>query len=151
MNELRKLIDSITAFGVNPKVTLTNKHQYLKRLLVGVYSEFLNSNQSESDERDYEGIPDFDYEEIRSNVISNFPEFDWYSTIIDMGNIDEKSGLIGDAVDDLADIIKDLLEVKWRFENTSEIDAIWYFEFLMRIHTEQHLVDLLKYIKYKCN
>ena len=54
---------------------------------------------------------------------------------------------IGDELDDLTDIIKDLLEVKWRLENTSENDALWTFEFSMRTHSEQHLVDLLKQLK----
>ena len=54
---------------------------------------------------------------------------------------------IGDELDDLTDIIKDLCEVKWRMENTSEKDSISYFELLMRSHSEQHLVDLLKRLK----
>ncbi|WP_298519458.1 DUF5063 domain-containing protein [uncultured Kordia sp.] len=149
MSELKKIIDDITAFGVHPKVTMTTKHEHLKKLLVRMYSEFLNLNQPEADDTDYGETPDFDYEEIRKNVVSNFPELGWYGTVIEMENIDEKPTLIGDAVDDLADIIKDLLAVKWRFENTSEADAIWYFNFLMYAHTEQHLVDLLKYLKYK--
>ncbi len=54
---------------------------------------------------------------------------------------------IGDAIDDLTDIINDLLEIKWRFEHTTEKQTLWYFELLIRIHSEQHLVDLLKYLK----
>ena len=54
---------------------------------------------------------------------------------------------IGDEIDDLIDIIKDLLAVKWRMENTSEKDALWHFELSMRTHSEQHLVDLLKRLK----
>jgi len=56
---------------------------------------------------------------------------------------------IGDALDDLTDIIKDLLVVKWKMDNTSEMDALWEFEFSMRTHSEQHLIDLLKFIKEK--
>ena len=147
MSDLRKLIDQITEFGINPKVELTYNIDVLKKLLVGIYSEFLNT-ESEFDETDYTEGPDFDYKEIRKNVESNFPDFGWYGTIMDITEIAQESELaIGDAVDDLTDIIGDLIDVKWRFENTSEVDAIWNFEFFMRTHSEQHLVDLLKYIK----
>jgi len=54
---------------------------------------------------------------------------------------------LGDANDDLSDIIKDLMEVQWRLQHTSEIDAFWYFEFIMRHHSEWHLVNLLKTLK----
>jgi hypothetical protein len=146
LSELEKLIDQITEFGTNPKVELTDKPDYLKKLLVGVYYEFLNVTP-EFDETDYDE-PDFDYKEIRKNVESNFPNFGWYGTILDIHRIAQESELAtGDAIDDLTDIIKDLLAVKWRFENTNTIDAIWHFEFSMRTHSEQHLVDLLKYIK----
>ena len=83
---------------------LTNKNEFLKKLLVGIYTEFLN---------------------VELELATR------------------------DAIDDLTDIIKDLLVVKWRFENTSKIDAIWDFEFSMRTHSKQHLVDLLKYMKEK--
>ena len=149
MRKLRKLIDKITEFGTNPKVELTDKDDYLKKLLVGIYSEFLNI-ESEFDETDYNEEFDFDYKEIRIKVESNFPDFGCYGKILDINKITQESELgAGNAIDDLTDIIKDLLAVKWRFENTSRIDAIWVFEFSMRTHSEQHLVNLLKYIKEK--
>ncbi len=40
-----------------------------------------------------------------------------------------------------------MLKVKWYFENTNVKEALWYFELFMRSHSEQHLVDLLKYLK----
>jgi hypothetical protein len=147
--KLRKLIDEITQFGVNPNVKLEDKNDVLKKLLVEIYLEFLNI-ESEFDETDYEEEPEFDYKEIRKNVESNFPDFGWYSTVLNINKIAQETELaIGDAFDDLTDIIKDLLVVKWKFEHTSEIDAIWEFEFSMRTHSEQHLVDLLQYIKEK--
>lgn len=149
MSELRKLIVQITEFGINPKVEVTDKTDVLKKLLVRIYSEFLNV-ESEFDETDYDEEPGFDFKEIRKNVESNFPDFGWYGTILDINKIAQKSEFAtGDSIDDLTDIIKDLLVVKWRFENTSEIDAIWDFELSMRTHSEQHLVDLLKYLKDK--
>ena len=147
MSKLRKLIDQITEFGINPKVELTDKIEVLKKLLVGIYSEFLNV-EFEFDETDYKEEPRFNSNEINQNVKSNFPDFDWYSMVLDSNKMEPNIEIgIGDELDDLVDIIKDLLEVKWRMENTSEKDAIWYFELLMRTHSEQHLVDLLKRLK----
>ena len=141
MSKLRELIDKITEFGINPKVDLTDKTDILKKLLVGIYSEYLNV-EFEFDETD------FDYNEIKQNVKSNFPDFDWYSMVLDSNKMEPSIEIgIGDELDDLTDIIKDLLAVKWRMENTSENDALWTFEFSMRTHSEQHLVDLLKRLK----
>ena len=147
MSKLRKLIDEITEFGINPKVELTDKTDVLKKLLVGIYSEFLNV-KFEFDETDYDEEPNFNYNEIKENIKSNFPDLDWYSMVLDSNKMEPNIEIgIGDELDDLTDIIKDLLEVKWRMENTSEKDAIWHFELLMRTHSEQHLVDLLKRLK----
>ncbi len=147
MSELRKLIDQITEFGINPKVELTDKTDALKKLLVGIYSEFLTV-EFEFDKTDYEDEPDFDYKRILENVKANFPDFRWYSSVLDSNKMEPNMEIaIGDELDDLTDIIKDLLAVKWRMENTSENDAFWHFEFSMRTHAVQHLVDLLKRLK----
>ena len=147
MSELRKLIDKITEFGINPKVELTNKTDVLKKLLVGIYSEYLNL-EFEFDGKDYKEEPNFDYDEILKNVKSNFPDFGWYSSILDSNKMEPNiENGIGDELDDLSDIIKDLLIVKWKMENTSMEDALWQFKFSMQSHSEQHLVDLLKRIK----
>ena len=147
MNKLRSLIDEITEFGINPKVKLSNKVDVLKKLLVGIYSEYLNV-EFEFDEKDYDEEPDFDYEEIREIVKSNFPDFDWYSMVLDSNKMEPniETGC-GDELDDLTDIIKDLLAVKWRMKHTSINDALWHFDFSMKTHSEQHLVDLLKRLK----
>lgn len=145
MSKLRKLIEEITEFGINPTVDLTDKIDVLKKLLIGIYSEFLNV-EFEFDEKDYEEEPDFDYDLILRNVKSNFPDFGWYSSVLDSNKMDPEIG-IGDELDDLTDIIRDLLAVKWRMENTSMNDALWSFDFSMRSHSEQHLVDLLKRLK----
>ena len=147
MSKLRKLIDEITEFGINPKVELNDKTDYLKKLLVGIYSEFLNV-EFEFDEKDYKEEPDFDYKLILENVKSNFPNFGWYSSVLDSNKMEPNIEIgIGDELDDLSDIIKDLLTVKWKMENTSMEDALWQFRFSMQSHSEQHLVDLLKRIK----
>ncbi|MQP53723.1 MULTISPECIES: DUF5063 domain-containing protein [unclassified Flavobacterium] len=149
MSKLRKLIDQITEFGINPKVETSDKIDVLKKLLVEIYSEYLNV-EFEFDNKEYDEEPEFDYAKIRQNVKSNFPEFDWYSMVLDLNEMKPNVEIgIGDALDDLTDIIKDLLAVKWKMDNTSDMDALWEFDFSMRAHSEQHLINLLKFIKEK--
>lgn len=149
MSKLRKLIDEITEFGINPKVESENKIDEIQKLLAGIYSEYLNLN-AEFDDADFEEEPSFDYETIKKNVEENFPDFGWYHSVWESHKIIPDADLVTeDSIDDITDIIKDLLEVKWCFENTSEKNAKWHFYDLMRIHSEQHLVNFLKYIKDK--
>ena len=149
MSKLKKLIDRIVEFGTNEKLESENKTLEIQRLLVGIYDEYLKV-ETEFDETDYEEPINLDYDGIRSIVTEHFPEFGWYHSVWECHKINENAELTtGDSIDDLTDIIKDLIEVQWRFDNTSEKDAIWNFEFSMRTHLEQHLVDLLKYLKEK--
>jgi len=149
LGNLKNIINQITEFGINPNMELTDKTETLKKLLIELYSEFLKV-EFEFDEKDYDEEPNFVYNEIKENVKSNFPDFGWYSMVLDLNKMEPNVEIgIGDALDDLTDIIKDLLVVKWKMDNTSEMDALWEFEFSMRTHSEQHLIDLVKFIKEK--
>jgi hypothetical protein len=64
LSKLRKLIDEITEFGINPKVESENKIDEIQKLLAGIYSEYLNLN-AEFDDADFEEEPSFDYETIK--------------------------------------------------------------------------------------
>ena len=153
LNNLVNLIHKLTEFGINPKVESENKILELKRLLVEIYANYLNSDSSkiidDKIETDEEiEIPNFDYKDTRKIVESNFPNLGWYNTVLESNDLYKENNLgIGDAIDDLTDIIIDMLKVKWYFENTNVKEALWYFELFMRSHSEQHLVDLLKYLK----
>lgn len=46
--------------------------------------------------------------------------------------------VVADAVDDLADVIIELRDVEWRFEHTSEADALWTLENGFRTHWAAH-------------
>ena len=149
MNKVKKLINRITEFGIKPNVESENKTDEIQKLLVGLYSEYLNL-ETDFDNSEFDEEPDFDYTQIKKNVESNFPEFGRYHSVWESHNIVEDADLTtGDAIDDLSDIIKDMLEIKWQFENTSQKYAEWCFKDIMRIHSEQHLVNILKYLKDK--
>jgi hypothetical protein len=83
-------------------------------------------------------------------VASNFKDFGFYKSTFDINDVhNTKDNAIGDAIDDLCDIILDLLEIKWRIDNNSMADGLWYFEFIFKSHTQQHILDLLNYMKQK--
>lgn len=116
--------------------------------MLNLYSIVLDITYS-FDEKDYSDCPDFDYKRIRENVENNFPNFGFYNSVSDLNITSDHQIILGDAIDDLSDIVKDLLEVKWRIENNSINDGLWFLTFIFESHSEQHLIDLLNYIKNK--
>lgn len=99
------------------------------------------------DEQDYADPPRRDNKALREVVAKLFPTLGHYSVALDVSEKTEKSTLsVGDAVDDIADIAVDLNEVLWRLENTSEDDALFYFQLLFRNHWGLHLRRLQLYL-----
>jgi hypothetical protein len=88
-----------------------------------------------------------DYNQLKHLAISRFPGFGYYN---EPKNITEKIGeadiLIGDALDDIADITRDLYEVLWYWENESEKVALWKFCFGYEHHWGAHLRSLQSYL-----
>jgi len=77
-------------------------------------------------------------------------DYGYYKKILDINDIyNLQDNAIGDAIDDLTDIISDLLEIKWRIENNSLENGLWFFQFIFPTHTQQHILDLLNYMKQK--
>jgi len=141
-----QLIRQITKYGSEPVVD-SNKLVSLKKSLGDLYALYLNLN-SNFDEQLYEEVERLDYAEVYAYVKVNFPEFGWYrSSAISLKTDQNPELLVEDAVDDLTDLIIDLSEVAWRLENTSLNDGLWYFNTLMKIHSEAHLLNLLSYLK----
>jgi hypothetical protein len=146
MNELIPTINEIAKFGLEPSVIVDDKFKSLEENLIKVYNLYfqIKFTFDETDYKDFE-IPSV---KINESIINNFPEFGFYKTVLDILEIDNKKDVaLGYAVDDLSDIIIDLLEVKWRLENNSIDDGMWFFEFIFITHTKQHILDLLQYLK----
>ena len=149
MSKIEKLINRISEFGLNDKVQSDNKELEIQQLLVGIYYEYLIM-EAEFDDADFDEEPTFDYNLIKKNVQTNFPDFGFYHSIWESHKIILEADLItGDSIDDLSDIIKDMLGIKWLFDNTTDKNARWCFKDIMRIHSEQHVVDFLKYLTDK--
>jgi hypothetical protein len=149
MKELIPTINEIVKYGLHPNLIVADKEKLLERHLVKIYDLYFDI-EYEFDENDY---PEFDKSQlpdIRSNITSNFIDFGFYKTVLDIYDfVNLKDSALGDAIDDLSDIIIDLLEVKWRIQNNSLADGLWFFELIFHSHTQQHIIDLLNFMKQK--
>ncbi len=149
MQELVSTINNITKYGLQPNLNVADKEADLEKELIKIYSLCLQVDY-EFDEAEY---PDFDIAllpDLRKNIASNFKDYGYYKTPVDLNDLENLEDIsVGDAIDDLVDIIRDLLEVKWRIENNSLADGLWFFKFIFWAHTQQHMLDLLNYMKQK--
>jgi hypothetical protein len=145
MTELINTINEIVQFGLQPNLLISDKNEVIEKNLVKIYSLSFDIKY-DSDNKDYKEV-DFNYYDIRKNVESNFPNFGFYNEVLDINDfVNEKNIGLGDAIDDLTDIIKDFLEVKWRIENNSLDDGLYHFLSIFRFHSKQHILDLLNYL-----
>ncbi len=144
--ELKAIINDIVKYGLQPKLNVVNKEIELEENLIKIHLlQFGIDNINV--EKDY---PDFDRSipNLFENIKSNFPKFGYYKVIENINNLTVWDDLgMGDAIDDLQDIILDLLEIKWRIDNNSLEDGLWHFKFLFKNHTQQHILDLINYIR----
>jgi hypothetical protein len=149
MTDLFTTIQEIIKYGLEPNVNQPDKETSLERNLVKLYHLYFETDDT-FDKNDY---PDFDktqFPDIVAHVKSNFTDFGFYKTVLDLHDFqNQNESTLGDAIDDLTDIIYDLLEIKWRIENNSLSDGLWFFKFIFYIHTQQHVLDLLNYLKHK--
>lgn len=149
MEEIIKIIDEIVKYGLNPNLEVDDKEVDLEKNLVKLYAKFFEIDY-EYDKMDYPEFEKAKLPNIIENVKNNFPDFGFYHEVVNIHNIaKDAENVTGDAIDDLADIIFDLLEIKWRKENNSENDAFWFFELIFRSHTQKHIISLLNFIMNK--
>ena len=93
--------------------------------------------------------PQVSFSERYASLSSRFPNLGVYA-VVDPTQINiEQSITAGDAIDDLADIVQDLEEVIWRFENVGSDDGLWHFKSLYRMHWGRHLRELSLYLHAK--
>jgi hypothetical protein len=86
------------------------------------------------------------YEHARAIVTQRFPALGSYNIPRDVvRSIGETMILVGDAVDDLADIVGDLSEVSWCFERARAEDALFYLK-LYEFHWGAHASNLRWYL-----
>ena len=99
------------------------------------------------DEKDYPDAPREDYTTLRKQVEAIFPDYGYYNTASHICvKIGEAEIYVGDAIDDITDIMKDMYEVLWLWENTSVENALWQFRFGYESHWGMHLRCLQLYL-----
>lgn len=149
MTELISTINEIVKYGLKPNLNSPDRDYLLEKHLITIYKLYFEL-QYEEEDRNY---PDFDKSNlpnIHENVISNFPGFGFYKIVLDINKMTDFSDIaLGDAIDDLNDIIIDLLEIKWRIENNSLNNGIYYFKLLFPIHIKPHVLGLLTFLNEK--
>lgn len=92
--------------------------------------------------------PEHDYKATRERIAALFPTLGYYASA-PVGETLDAEMTVGDAVDDLADIYSEVLDVAWCFANTSEADAVRLFRFGFKHHWGRHLADVRGAIHYE--
>lgn len=87
-----------------------------------------------------------DPERRRRQVQAAFPELGLYSQAADPLVPSSTELVVGDAVDDVADISLDIEEALWLWEHESESEALWSLCFLFDSHWGLHLRSLQLYL-----
>jgi hypothetical protein len=92
-------------------------------------------------------MPEEDYSAIRKAAEQSFPNWGFYNVAGQVtGNIGSSEVLVGDAIDDVADIINDLKMVFWSYQNESEEIAIWHLLDSYANHWRGHMRSLQFYV-----
>lgn len=95
--------------------------------------------ESDAEPPQAEGAP------IWGCLTERFPRMGFYA-MADPLEIEPTAPMMGHAIDDLSDILRDLAEVAWRAENLGIDDAVWHFQFLYGAHWGHHARSLTPYL-----
>lgn len=91
--------------------------------------------------------PSENYDRLRQLAGTRFPGFGYYNEPVSLTKQLGTSGLMaGDALDDIADIARDLYEVLWYWNNHCEGTALWQFRWGYENHWGAHLRSLQRYL-----
>jgi hypothetical protein len=105
-----------------------------------------NTCQFKTDDRAFPERPDPDFKELYNKIGKRFPSLGLYDEATHSSELVGNFTLVGDAIDDLEDVSRDLDEVKWRMANTSRDDALEHFRFPLRCHWGSHSRHLQLYL-----
>jgi hypothetical protein len=96
---------------------------------------------------DGEEIPENDYNLIRKLAEERFPNWGYYNVAQDVTDkISQTELAVGDAIDDITDIINDLKMVMWSYRNECENNALWHLQDSYLGHWRWHMRNLQVYL-----
>jgi len=100
-----------------------------------------------NDSEDIEDPPPIDRDKLRKKICSRYAHFGLYQMPLEVEpqGGEPQMGTM-DAIEDIEDISADLQGILWRFENTSDADALSHLQFEYRSHWEHHLRSLQYYL-----
>ena len=94
-------------------------------------------------------VPDFPdhttYQEMREIAAARFPNLGFYAVVPPVEDLGQQA-MMGDAIDDLADIALEMERVEWLWSHARTQEAEWHFRFWYRAHWGRHLQDLRSYV-----
>jgi len=135
-------IEVVDAHGLEHEVRVKRLVEALDHLAATVHGATYKF-----DATDYPEGPGCDFQALYARVGAHFPEFGYYNLADPTTQkIGDAQIIVGDAVDDVADIYRDLSRVLWRWDNTSTDDALWHFTNSYKSHWGLHLRSLQYYV-----
>jgi len=145
-DEIKSTIDDFLAL-IEKGTGSTEVNETKLKLLLDMLALAQQFTAYKFDEKDYIDGPTRAYEDLRTVVAAQFPNYGQYNVAeIVTTNVGEGKAIVGDAIDDIVDIAGDLLEAKWCWENNSPEDGLWHFKNSFESHWSQHLRELQIYL-----
>ena len=94
-----------------------------------------------------EEVPENDYAAIRKAAEKTFPNWGYYNVADEITqNIGRCEIHVGDAIDDVTDIVNDLKMIYWSYVNESEEMAVWHLLDSYKYHWREHMRSLQFYV-----
>ncbi|RJS21196.1 DUF5063 domain-containing protein [Corallococcus sp. H22C18031201] len=131
---------------VDARIAVADRERALRAALdpLALASHFAEAPFDDAESPD---APELDYQVLRASIEPLFPGLGLYNEALNIADSVGESALsLGDALDDLTDITRDLRDVLFYWEHTSEENALWHLRFGFESHWGQHLRSLQLYL-----
>ena len=116
----------------------------LAHCLDGLVMAYHETTEVEAQET-YQDTPPHDHAAIYKRMGKTFPTLGYYADVEPICDL-KQDATVADAVDDLADIYKDMADVVWYAENVGLNEATWHYRFGYQFHWGTHLHSIRRYL-----